>query len=115
MSYRETNAPVPNIVARSLNTPFQPSLTRAVFVNYTIEVVTLAGVFSGGIIELVSDSANPPTTVRATLELTANTPVATTYIVPMSHIVPPGDWVELDLTVVGGGIVSIVTASEVLI
>jgi hypothetical protein len=92
--------------ARVLNTSFQPSLTRQTFVMYSVSVLTTlvgaVGLGAVGRIELRSDAANPPTTVRAstggsitsspntlTAGVTINTAVQTelTYIVPVGHFV----------------------------
>lgn len=45
---------------------FQPSATRPVLVSYTVEIVATASVTGGndGLVELLADPVNPPTTVR---------------------------------------------------
>jgi hypothetical protein len=51
---------------RALNTTFQPSATRPVLVMYSCRVVSSLTILGGqiGRIELRSDAASPPTTVR---------------------------------------------------
>lgn len=59
-SYGPTSVTTPS---RALGTAFQPSTVRPTEVTYSARIVTvLTGV---GRVELVSDSSNPPTTVRA--------------------------------------------------
>lgn len=56
---------VPNSTpGRSLNTNFQPSSTRPVFVSYTVRINLEPTVQSQGRVELLSDASNPPTNLR---------------------------------------------------
>ena len=74
MATRRKIACQPTISPRAgaLNTVYAPDVNRDVLVVASIEISTGAG--GSGKVEALSDSANPPTTVRATIALaTAST------------------------------------------
>lgn len=50
-------------LGRALNTTFMPSATRPTWVSYSINILTTNN--ENGLVELRSDAASPPTTIRA--------------------------------------------------
>lgn len=88
---------------RVIGTTFQPSTSRAVWCAYTAQIVANFSLAGGqtGTMQLLSDSSNPPTTVRATVTngLTGTIAVGLnmngTQAVGLSYLVPPGDFVRL--------------------
>lgn len=124
---REATAAFPNAIldgqvtvnsspGRSLDSTFQPSATRPVLVCYVIEFTTAATVAGGqtGTVELRSDAASPPTTVRGsvldTLGVTLGISVNINHSsrVPLVYIVPAGHNVRL----VSSGTATISLASQ---
>ena len=100
---------------RTLNTPFQPSLTQKTFVMYSTSVLMtlVGGVGNGdvGRIELRFDATNPPTTVRASMggslisipnTLPAGETINSAVQGELSYVVSAGDFVEI-FTVSGQG------------
>jgi hypothetical protein len=64
----------PTTPARTLGSAFQPSATRPVLCIYTIRITTpQAGGNQEGRVDLLSDTANPPTTVRESVDIGINT------------------------------------------
>ena len=108
----------PATTTRILEQVFTPSPTNNTFCSYTIELggPTAAGPTGTDIIvELLSDAANPPTTVRATARLnfigTSGDLIRIRQT--LAYIVPLGDNVLLtNSTNVGGGIPVIVAQVE---
>jgi len=84
--------------ARALGTAFQPSSTRPVATSYSGRVSCTSTLLGGqaGRIELLSDAANPPTTVRARVACALSGVVATNGAEsPLAYIVPIGHYVLL--------------------
>jgi hypothetical protein len=87
--------------SRSLGSAFQPSATRPVLAIYSARVSCVLTLTSGqaGRVELLSDAANPPTTIRARvaggctgtlsvgLALTDTAEAPLVYLVPAAHYV----------------------------
>ena len=100
--------------SRSLGTAFQPSATKVTNCSYSVSVQCsslLLGNASGKV-ELLSDTANPPTTVRATVaqSISGVLSLVNSNTQPLTYKVPAGHYVLLKSTTVGGtvayGIVS---------
>jgi hypothetical protein len=87
----------PTLPARTLNTTFTPSPTNNVFCAYTLELVGTVAAGTDVQVELRSDAASPPTTVRASARLalvgTSGDLLRSRQV--LSYIVPPGDNVQL--------------------
>jgi hypothetical protein len=105
---------------RSLNTTFQPHATRPTSVHYAVSIsctVSLGG-SQTGTVELRSDAADPPTTVRARASLThslgvgigVGSTVATTD--ELSYLVPPAHYVRLVSS--GSATIGLVDQTEVV-
>lgn len=111
----------PSTPSRSLNTTFQPSATKAVLTSYSIQLsVTnplLVGTSSAQV-QLLSDSSNPPTTVRATAGISSGVGITVTLAlttgntIPVTYIVPAGHYVRLVSTTTGTGSASIAAQAE---
>lgn len=90
--------------ARALNTNFTPSTTRDTFVGYSITSTCTASLIGGQTqtVELRSDSAASPTTVRATytnantVSLAIAITVTNTQAGQLSTIVPRGHSVRIN-------------------
>lgn len=106
--------------ARTLDTPFQISVSRPALVFYTISMdVTVAGVAGDdAFVALVSDSANPPTTELTRVSNLLNQTVGTGTLNSITQgvlcaFIQPGHFVEL---VSGGtGTATLDTTLEVVI
>jgi hypothetical protein len=83
--------PTPANPARVLNVSFQPSATDPTFVHYSVRITTIAAEL--GRVDLLSDAANPPVTVRA--RIAGGAAVAMTTEGVLSYIVPAGHFVLL--------------------
>lgn len=93
-SHVRDHVAAPSASARSLDTSFQPSATGHVLVGYTIQHVCAHG--NDGTVELRSDAADPPTTVRAISRgAVTDDAAAVTTNQQLSYIVPPGHYVKL--------------------
>lgn len=96
--------------SRSLGTAFQPSTTSVTSVHYSVQIDSTLTVTGGaaGRIELLSDSANPPTTIRASVPggLTGTVVVGVSLTGTaggeLSYDVPAGDYVLLRTVTVSG-------------
>jgi len=108
--------------ARVFGTAFQPNATRASFCSYSAKIACVAAIGGGaqeGKIELLSDAANPPTTVRATMANRLSLALALTLSVtdektmPLYYLVPAGHYVKLVTTqVVGTPTFTLITQVE---
>lgn len=88
----------PTVPTRSLGSAFQPSSTRPVDVSYSGRVSCTSTLLGGqaGRLELLSDAANPPTTVRARVACTLSGVAATNGVeAPLQYRVPTGHYVLL--------------------
>ena len=83
--------------AAAIDTAYQPSTTRDVQVTVSVEIST--GTAGDGKLELLIDSANPPTTVRGTFHVATALTVIGSQLV---GIVPAGQYWKLLKTDVGG-------------
>lgn len=108
--------------SRVLGTAFQPSTTKSVLCIYTISIscsATIAGGGQTGSVELRSDSAATPTTVRSqiantnSVSLAVAVGVVNTQVSVVCHLVPAGDFVRL--VSAGTGTISIVNQTEVTV
>lgn len=105
--------------ARALNTNFKPSTTLPVWVSYSIAFTCTASLAGGqtSAVELRSDTATTPTTVRATTgdQNSVSLAIAITSVngqtASLTYLVPPNHNVRLASS--GGCTVSIVSQSEV--
>lgn len=104
--------------SRVIGTVFQPNTTKVVNGQYAVSVSCqslLLGNASGKI-ELLSDSANPPTTVRDTVAnaISGVLSLVNSNTQALRYKVPAGHYVLLKSTVIGGtATFSIVSQSEV--
>lgn len=89
--------------SRTLGTAFRPSVSRLIVVYYSARVSTPLTISGGAVgrVELLSDSSNPPTTVRArvacgsTGAVLVGTSTATLCESELHYLVPIGDYVLL--------------------
>ncbi len=96
---------------RDLNTVFQPSATRPTLGIYSIDITCslTGGVGAAGAIQLLSDSANPPTTIRCEFfldtggNLGAGEEVTNIVEGLLMYLVPQGDFVSLTTVPIAGG------------
>ena len=107
--------------SRALGTAFCPSSHRAVMGTYSVRIDTALSLTTGarGRVELLSDTANPPTTVRArvaggnTGTLTVGLNTSDVIEAPLSYIIPPGHCAMLQsVDEVGTPTYSITTQTE---
>lgn len=111
----------PSTPARAIGTAFQPHATKAVECSYAVKAQVTNPLLAGTsttTVKLLSDAANPPITVRDTVEATSGVGVSVTLALTTSntaalrYIVPPGHWVLLQQTISGTGAASIVAQTE---
>ncbi len=102
----------PSTPVRAFDTTFQPFPTRPGWCSYTLALaytVSTALTDEGALVELLSDAADPPTTVRASAQLRmqatliANINWTVTGHHQLSYLVPAGHNVRLRRTVFGAG------------
>lgn len=101
--------------ARALDTNFQPSATRPVFAVYTVKLAISLLTTTTVTVELRSDAANPPTTVRAQAH-NSSTPAIdldSQVDIPMAYIVPTGHFVRLQTS--GTGTATLVRQTEIVL
>lgn len=111
----------PSTPSRTLNTTFTPDATKAVFVVYTIQIVCTATLIGGqtGAVQLLSDTASTPTTVRDTIansnsvSLAIAVTVVNSQTASLHYLVPPNHNVKLVSS--GTATISIISQSEVTI
>lgn len=89
---KHTSPEAPTVSTRALDTAFQPSATKWTQVSYCIQHVVGDG--NDGKVELKSDAANPPTTIRATSRV-ALAGATGTIDHNLTYLVPPGHYVKL--------------------
>lgn len=111
----------PSTPTRTLNTAFRPSTTKATLVNYSVQVQAATPLLAGSAtatVELLSDAAATPTTVRARASvgqqvgLSVSVAITDSNVIPLSYIVPAGHYVLLKSTVAGTASASIVAQTE---
>lgn len=92
--------------ARVLNTTFQPSASRPTLVIYTVRIEQPASIATPqqARIELRSDAADPPVTVRCQTRQARGTPTDATlaHDAVLVHLVPAGHRVRLENVTVSG-------------
>lgn len=106
---------------RAFNTVFMPSATRPTLVVYTVQISATASLAGGqtGTIELCSDAANPPTTVRCsasssfTITLGVGIGWTSAQRWALAHIVPAGHRVSLVTS--GAAAMSLVHQTEIVL
>jgi hypothetical protein len=100
----------PSTPSRALNTTFTPSTTNFVHCIYTIQLVETPG--QDGTVELRSDTASPPTTVRCSGRSAAGALLgaSVTNRTILTYVCPPGDNVRIVTS--GTGTFSIVNQTE---
>lgn len=104
---------------RTLNTTFTPDASNAVLVNYVISISCTATLLGGqtGTVELRSDAATTPTTVRGRIsnQNSVSLAIALTAVnaqeAVLSYLVPPGHKVRLVSS--GTATISLTAQSEV--
>lgn len=109
----------PATSTRTLNSVFTPNATKAVFVNYTIQITCSATIASSqtGKVELRSDTATTPTTARCAVENTnaiglgVGIGITNTQSSSLAYLVPPGHKVTLVSS--GTGTITILNQTEV--
>jgi len=103
--------------SRAIGTAFQPSSTKVTNCTYSVNIQCsslLLGNASGKI-ELLSDAANPPTTVRATVaqSISGVLSLVNGNTQPLAYKVPIGHYVLLKSTTASGTVAySIVSQTE---
>lgn len=81
----------------TIGTSYQPSLTRDVELTVSVQIAT--GAAGDGEVELLCDSANPPTTVRGTFRVGT---ALLTLCQQLRCVVPAGNYWRLVSTTLGG-------------
>jgi hypothetical protein len=103
--------------ARTFENPFQPSLTRPVLCSYTIELLISAGSAGDLKVQLQSDAAAAPATVRAVVALKFDNSAGIGDLVTqaqLTYLCPPEDYVDLeDFGVSGGATLTITQQVEI--
>lgn len=115
------NTAVPSTPTRALNTSFIPNATYPSWVCYTIEITCTASLTGGqtGGVELRSDTAATPTTVRASVSNANSVSLAialtaiNTQRATVSYLVPAGHSVKLVSSSTGSPSISIINQVEV--
>jgi len=89
---RYPDAPV--TPSRALDSTFTPDAAKWVLCTYTIQIVAAAG--TSALVELRSDAATPPTTVRCSVTLSVTgAGDSDTVQAQLVYLCPPGDNVRL--------------------
>lgn len=111
----------PATPARALNTAFQISATKAAFACYSIALSVTNPLLIGtstAQVQLLSDSATTPTTLRATAAIgsgvgvTVTLALTTTNTIPVCYMVPAGHYVRLVSSTSGTGSATIAAQTE---
>lgn len=114
---------IPSTPSRALNTTFTPDANHYVMCIYTISISATATLSSNqnALVELRSDSATTPTTVRCStasgVNLTLGVALGFTnsQSTVLVYIVPPGHNVKLVSTLTGTPTVTLVNQTEITI
>lgn len=118
------NSVTPSTPARALNTVFQPSATKITLITYSVRITCTAtiGGNQDGKVDLLSDAANPPTTVRATMQNRMAVTLALTLQAineqtsVLTALVPAGHYVKLLTTqTTGTPAFALVSQTEVVL
>lgn len=85
----------PTTPARALNVAFQPSATKYTLCIYSVQIASSTG--DDGTVEMRSDAAVPPVTVRCSFRAAVSGLIGDTGTTraPLVYLVPPGDRVLL--------------------
>lgn len=111
----------PATPTRAIGAAFQPHATKAVECSYAVKAQVTNPLVAGTsttTVQLLSDAANPPTTVRDVVEATSGVGLSVTIALTTSntaalrYLVPPGHFVLLKQTVAGTGTASLVAQTE---
>jgi hypothetical protein len=114
-------AVTPSTPARAIGTAFQPSTAKPVLASYAVKAQVTNPLLAGTsttTVRLLSDAANPPTTVRDVVEassgvgLSVTIQITTSNTAALRYLVPPGHFVLLQQAIVGTGTASIVAQTE---
>lgn len=107
---------------RALDTNFQPSTSRPTLVIYTVRIAGVATAnLTGGRIELRSDSAGTPTTIRCQARSSwkvtgALTTFAQAADTVLTYLVPVNDFVRLVTTTENGApIFTLIDQTEIIL
>lgn len=101
----------PTTPTRAIGTEFTPSATKYVMGMYTINIVNTSG--QTATVELRSDSASPPTTVRCSAKLISGATDGQTVRQQLTYVCPPGHNVKLVAS--GTGTATISDQTEMVI
>lgn len=98
LGWNEVDSATPSTPTRSLGTAFRPNVSRITSAHYSVKIDATITVSGGqaGRVELLSDTANPPTTIRASVPCGSTG----TVVVGVSMVTTCGD--ELSYTVPAG-------------
>jgi hypothetical protein len=111
----------PSTPARALNAAFQPSTTKAVECSYSVALSVTNPLVAGNstvTVQLLSDTTNPPTTVRETISassavgLAVSIALTTGNTIPLRYLCPAGHYVLLKSTVTGTGSATLAAQTE---
>lgn len=114
----------PTTTSRTFNTDFTPSATRPTLVIYSVEIGCTTTLLSGddGVIELRSDTAGTPTTVRCSVRnrlfQSLGVTVGTNSVVRdlLVYLVPAGHNVRLaTVTLVAAPVFTLVHQTEIVL
>jgi hypothetical protein len=94
----------PTTPTRAIGTGFAPSATKSVWCSYTINIVNTSGQTTT--VELRSDAADPPTTVRTSAKLISGATDGQTARQQLTYICPPGHNVKLVASGTGAATIS---------
>lgn len=112
---------IPSTPTRVLGAAFQPNASKATLCSYSISLSVTNPLIAGNStaqVQLLSDSSNPPTTVRSTVAAGSSVSIAvaialtTSNTTPLDYIVPAGHYVKLVSTTSGTASASIVAQTE---
>src|SRR5262245_47312155 len=83
----------PTTPTRLIGTAFQPSATKDVWCSYTINIANTSGQTTT--VDLLSDSANPPTTGRCSAKQIAGSTDGQTCRQQLTYLCPAGHYIKL--------------------
>lgn len=110
--------------SRTVGTAFQPNATKGTYCTYTFLISCSLSLTGGqeGKVDLLSDTSNPPTTLRDTISqsntgtLTIGLALTQANKFSLSYIVPPAHYVKLVSTnVTGSPTITLISQAEVTI